>query len=233
MSLPGKRLLATLTYTMYVIIILTYVMHVYALIIYQGASMARQKRADMIANTRSKLIAAGRKAFAEKGYTETAMEDLTADVELTRGALYHHFGGKKGLLEAVIAQIDEESAARLRAVVKQAKTPWEGFVQESVEWIKLALEPEIQRIVLLDGPAVLGDPARAASHSACLVSTMNSIQALIDQNVIKPVDAQATAYLVNGAALNASLWIAGADDPHKASEQAIASFRVLLSGLLR
>lgn len=195
--------------------------------------MARQKRADMIAATRGKLIAAGRKAFAEKGYTETAMEDLTADVELTRGALYHHFGGKKGLLEAVIAQIDEESSARLRAVAKQAKTPWEGFVQESVEWIRLALEPEIQRIVLLDGPAILGDPARAASQSACLASTMHSIQALIDQNVIKQVDAQATAYLVNGAALNASLWIAGADDPHKASEQAIAGFRVLLSGLLR
>ena len=195
--------------------------------------MARQKRADMISATRSKLIAAGRKAFAEKGYAETAMEDLTADAELTRGALYHHFGGKKGLLEAVIAQIDEESSLRLRAVVEQASTPWEGFVEESVEWIKLALEPEIQRIVLLDGPAVLGDPARAASQSACLLSTMHSIQALIDQNVIKPVDAQATAYLVNGAALNASLWIAGADDPQQASTQAIASFRVLLSGLLR
>ena len=195
--------------------------------------MARQKRADMIATTRNKLIAAGRKAFAEKGYAETAMEDLTADAELTRGALYHHFGGKKGLLEAVIAQIDEESAARLRAVVEQAASPWEGFVEESVEWIKLALEPEIQRIVLLDGPAVLGDPARTASHSACLVSTMHSVQALIDQGIIKEVDAQATAYLVNGAALNASLWIASADDPHLASTQAIASFRVLLSGLLR
>lgn len=195
--------------------------------------MARQKRADMISATRSRLIAAGRKAFGEKGYAETAMEDLTADAELTRGALYHHFGGKKGLLEAVIAQIDEESSLRLRAVVEQASTPWEGFVEESVEWIKLALEPEIQRIVLLDGPAVLGDPARAASQSACLLSTMHSIQTLIDQNVIKPVDAQATAYLVNGAALNASLWIAGADDPQLASTQAIASFRILLSGLLR
>jgi len=195
--------------------------------------MARQKRVDMIATTRSKLIAAGRKAFAEQGYANTSMEDLTADAELTRGALYHHFGGKQGLLEAVIAQIDEESSARLRAVVEQAATPWEGFVEESVEWIKLALEPEIRRIILLDGPAVLGDPARAASSSACLSSTMHSLQALIEQNVIKPVDAQATAYLVNGAALNASLWIAGADNPQQASDAAISSFRVLLSGLLR
>ncbi len=225
--------LAALTYIMYVINVLTYALHVNVPVIDKESLMARQKRAEMIASTRSKLIAAARKAFAEKGYAETAMEDLTADAELTRGALYHHFGGKKGLLEAVIAQIDEESSAHLRAVVEQASTPWEGFVEESVEWIKLALNPEIQRIVLLDGPAVLGDPARTASQSACLASTMRSIQALIDQNVVKPVDAQATAYLVNGAALNASLWIAGAADPQKASTQAIASFRILLSGLLR
>lgn len=199
----------------------------------QAEKMGRQSRADMIASTRAKLIAAGRKAFAAKGYADTAMEDLTADVELTRGALYHHFGGKKGLLEAVIAQIDEESASRLRAVVEQARTPWDGFVEESVAWIEMALDPEIQRIVLLDGPAVLGDPARRASYSTCLDSTARSIQALLDGHIIKPVDAEATAYLVNGAALNASLWIASAADPKQASVKAIASFRVLLDGLLR
>jgi len=195
--------------------------------------MARQKRADMIAITRSKLIAAGRKAFASKGYADTAMEDLTADVELTRGALYHHFGGKKGLFEAVIAQIDAESAERLRTVVAQAATPWEGFVEECVAWVELALEPEIQRIVLMDGPSVLGDTARRASQTRCLLNTMRSIQDLIDHKIIKPVDAQATAYLVNGAALNASLWIASAGDPQLASIETVASFRVLLSGLLQ
>lgn len=195
--------------------------------------MSRQRRSDMIARTRGKLIAAGRRAFAAKGYAETAMEDLTADAELTRGALYHHFGGKKGLLEAVIAQIDEEASERLQAIVEQAETPWDGFVEESVAWVELAREPEIRRIVLLDGPAVLGDSSRWASQSACLASTKRSIQALIDQGVIKDVDAEATAYLVNGAALNASLWIASAHDPSAASVQAIASFRALLSGLRR
>ncbi|WP_202444697.1 TetR/AcrR family transcriptional regulator [Schauerella aestuarii] len=195
--------------------------------------MTRQKRSDMIASTRGKLIAAGRKAFGAKGYADTATEDLTADADLTRGALYHHFGGKKGLLEAVIAQIDAESALRLQAIVDQAATPWDGFVEESVAWIELALEPEIQRIVLLDGPAVLGDPTRWASQSACLASTKRSIETLIDQKVIKPVDAEATAYLVNGAALNASLWIASAEDPRAAAGKALASMRALLAGLRR
>lgn len=187
----------------------------------------------MIADTRGKLIAAGRKAFATKGYAETAMEDLTADAGLTRGALYHHFGGKKGLLEAVIAQIDQETSTRLQAIVEQADTLWDGFVEENVAWVELALEPEVRRIVLLDGPAVLGDPSRWAGQSACLASTRRSIEILIDQDVIKPVDPEATAHLVNGAALNASLWIASADDPGSASAKAIAGLRVLLSGLRR
>ena len=193
--------------------------------------MTRQRRADMIASTRGKLIAAGRRAFAAKGYAATAMEDLTAEAELTRGALYHHFGGKRGLLEAVIAQIDAESSRHLQAVVDRAATPWEGFVDECVAWVELALKPEVRRIVLLDGPAVLGDPSRWASQSACLASTRASLEALAGQKVIGPVDPEATAYLVNGACLNASLWIASADDPGAASAKAIAGLRALLGGL--
>jgi AcrR family transcriptional regulator len=193
--------------------------------------MERRQRAEMIATTRAKLVAAARKAFAAKGYADTAMEELTADAQLTRGALYHHFGGKKGLLEAVIAQIDAQTARRLKAAVEQAPTPWDGFVEENVMWVRLALDPEIRRIVLLDGPAVLGDPSRWASQSACLADTRKSLELMIDQGIVKPVDAEATAHLVNGAALNASLWIAGAADPDIASEKAITSFRALLEGL--
>ncbi|MES2741446.1 MAG: TetR/AcrR family transcriptional regulator [Pseudomonadota bacterium] len=187
----------------------------------------------MIASTRSKLITAGRRAFASKGYADTVMEDLTADAELTRGALYHHFGGKKGLLEAVIAQLDEEASARLRSIVEHAGTPWEGFVEESVAWIELALDPEFRRICLVDGPSVLGEPSRWPSQSVCLADTRKSIELLLEQGVMAQVDPEATAYLINGAALNASMWIAGASDPKAASAKAVASFRTLLAGLRR
>jgi AcrR family transcriptional regulator len=185
----------------------------------------------MIATTRAKLITAGRRAFASKGYADTAMEDLTADAALTRGALYHHFGGKKGLLAAVIAQIDAETSQRLKDILEKAPTLWDGFVEENVAWVKLALEPEVRRIVLLDGPAVLGDHGRWPSRSACLADTRDSIALLIDQGIVKPIDPEAAAYLVNGAALNASLWIAAADDPDAASVKAVAGLRTLLRGL--
>lgn len=191
-----------------------------------------QKRADMISETRAKLIKAAREAFATKGYAESSMDDLTAQAGLTRGALYHHFGGKKGLLEAVIAQIDEEMTERLSVIIEQADSPWEGFIDECIAYIKMALEPEVQRIVLLDGPAVLGDPSRWPSQHSCIVSTQRSIQKLIEDGVVRQVDALATARLISGALLGVSLWIASASDPQSASEKATQGFQALTTGLL-
>lgn len=191
-----------------------------------------QKRSEMIVETRNKLIKAARCAFTVHGYADSSMDELTAEAGLTRGALYHHFGGKQGLLEAVIAQIDGEMSARLAEVISSANSNWEGFVEESIAYIKMALEPEIQRIVLRDGPSVLGDPSQWPSKNACMQSTQRSIQRLIDEETIHVVDAEATARLIMGALLGLSLWIANSDDPQAASAKAIESFVVLASGLL-
>jgi AcrR family transcriptional regulator len=187
----------------------------------------------MVEETRAKLIRAARTAFAAKGYAAASMDDLTADAGLTRGALYHNFGDKKGLLQAVIDQIDAEISERLRVARDRAKTPWLGLLDEGIAYIEMALEPEVQRIMLLDGPAVLGDPSQWPNQTACLRTTTQTIQALIDAGTVKPVDAEAAARLLNGAALNASLWIAAADDPHAVFAKAVDVFRHLALGLLR
>ncbi|ANW05597.1 MULTISPECIES: TetR/AcrR family transcriptional regulator [Bradyrhizobium] len=195
--------------------------------------MAAKRRAQMVEETRAKLIQAARKAFATKGYAAASMDDLTAEAGLTRGALYHNFGDKKGLLQAVIGQIDAEMVARMRAAQNQAETRWLGFLAEGVAYIEMALEPEIQRIMLLDGPAVLGDPSLWPNQTACLRATTQTIQALIDEGTVRPMDAEAAARLINGAALNASLWIAAADDPHAVFAKAVEAFRYLAVGLLQ
>jgi AcrR family transcriptional regulator len=191
-----------------------------------------QKRADMIVETRGKLIKAAREAFASKGFADSSMDELTAQAGLTRGALYHHFGDKKGLLQAVIAQIDGEMMARLAAILANAPTAWDGFVDESVAYIMMATEPEIQRIMLLDGPAALGDPSQWQMQNACISSTQRSLEKLMQEGTIREVDALATSRLVNGALLSAALWIAHADDPQAVSKQAVDSFVVLVEGLL-
>lgn len=63
-----------------------------------------------MAETRKKLIEVARRSFTTYGYAETSMDKLTAEAGLTRGALYHHFGDKKGLFAAVVDQIDSEMA---------------------------------------------------------------------------------------------------------------------------
>ena len=191
-----------------------------------------QKRADMIAETRAKLIKAAREAFATKGFAESSMDDLTAQAGLTRGALYHHFGDKKGLLEAVVGQIDHEMTTRLGEILANAATTWDGFVDDSIAYILMATEPEIQRIMLLDGPSVLGDPSRWPGQNSCIRSTERSLQKLLDDGVIRPLDAQATSRLINGSLFSAALWIAHSDDPQAVSKQAVDSFKVLVSGLL-
>ena len=74
----------------------------------------------MVEETRAKLVRAARAAFAENGYAASSMDDLTAQAGLTRGALYHNFGDKKGLLQAVIDQLDGEILVRMRAA-REAK----------------------------------------------------------------------------------------------------------------
>ena len=190
-----------------------------------------RKRSEMVEETRSKLIETARKAFAEKGYAKASMDDITAEAGLTRGALYHHFGDKKGLLQAVVDQIDSEMAARARQTATQAESVWEGLLAEGIVYIEMALNPEVQRIVLLDGPAVLGDPSRWPSQNSCLQATIGMVQELIRDGVMKPVNAEAAAHLLNGAALNAALWIAASDDPQSVVDSAIETFLVMTNGL--
>jgi len=190
------------------------------------------KRAQTMEENRARLIAAARKAFAQQGYAAASMDELTAQAGLTRGALYHNFGDKRGLLAAVVNQIDAEMAARAQEIAAKAGDGWEALLAEGAAYIEMALEPEVQRIVLLDGPAVLGDPSRWDSQNKCLEVTISTLERLMAEDVVKPVDPEAAARLINGAALNAALWVAASDEPRDVLAKAIEAFRALATGLL-
>ncbi|MGZ2423101.1 TetR family transcriptional regulator [Rhizobium laguerreae] len=193
--------------------------------------MAR-KRSETMQENRVKLIAAARKIFAEKGYSAASMDELTADVGLTRGALYHNFGDKRGLLAAVVDQIDTEMAVRAQEIGARAGNDWQGLLAEGAAYIEMALNPEVQRIVLLDGPAVLGDPSQWPSQNNCLQVTKSTVERLISQGILKPLDPEAAARLLSGAALNAALWIAASQDPQSVMPKAVEAFHALAAGLL-
>ena len=194
--------------------------------------MAAKRRAETMEENRIKLIGAARKAFAASGFAAASMDELTAQVGLTRGALYHGFGDKTGLLAAVVAQVDGEMAARAHRAGASAASPWERLLAEGEAYIEMALEPEVRRIVLLDGPAFLGDPSKWPSQNACLSMTKQAVAELIADGVMKPVDVEAAARLLSGTAFNAALWVADSDEPHIVLPKAIEAFRLMAEGFL-
>ena len=194
--------------------------------------MAAKRRAETMEDNRVRLIGAARKAFAASGFAAASMDDLTASVGLTRGALYHGFGDKKGLLAAVVAQVDSEMAARAREAGATVANRWERLLVVADAHISMALDPEVRRIVLLDGPAFLGDPSTWPSQNACLSITMQTVTDLIASRVMKPVDIEAASRLLYGAAFNAALWIAASDEPQIVLPKAIEAFRMMAEGFL-
>lgn len=194
--------------------------------------MAAKSRIQMMEENRAKLIGAARKAFAASGYAAASMDDMTAAVGLTRGALYHGFGDKKGLLGAVVAQIDGEMAARAQQAGATSASDWDSLLAEGAAYIEMALDPEVRRIVLLDGPAFLGDPMRWPSQNACLNITKQVVARLIADGVMKPVDIEAASRLLNGTAFNAALWVAASEQPHTVLPKATDAFRLMAEGFL-
>lgn len=192
--------------------------------------MARRARSDMIEETQGKLITAAREAFGRLGYAETSMDDLTAAAGLTRGALYHHFGDKKGLLRAVVTGMDAEIDARLNAASATSDL-WAGFVARCRLYLETALEPEIQRIVLKDAPTFLGPDYLQTSRRACHTSLTERLSEMMAAGVIRKGDAETLAHMINGALVDAALWIAEAGSPSLRLANAIENLDLLLSGL--
>lgn len=190
----------------------------------------RQSRASMIEATRTKLVVAGRRAFAAQGYAQASMDELTAQAGLTRGALYHHFGGKPGLLAAVVAQMDAEMDERLEAVLQAQADPWEGFLAYCRAYLAMAQEAEIRRIVLQDARSVLTGTDQGEQHRKCIQFVANYLQGLMEQGVIVGANPQALARVLNGCLVEAAFWIAEEGAPASRLADAMQALELMLQG---
>lgn len=192
--------------------------------------MARRTRAEM-EETRAALLATAHAVFTAQGYADASMDDLTAQAGLTRGALYHHFGDKKGLLQAVVAQLDAAMDARLQTISATAADPRDGFRSRCHAYLQMALEPDIQRIVLRDARAVLGGASPEAQRH-CVASMQGLIENLMRLGVVADANPQALASLIYGSLAEAAFWIAEAPEATERLSQAQAALDLLLRGLL-
>ncbi len=176
----------------------------------------KRTQAERSESTRAELIAAARALFAEHGYAGVGTEEIVRAAGVTRGALYHHFTDKRELFEAVYERIEVELAERIAggALSADAASPVEAMRAGAEMFLVAATEPETQRIVLLDGPSVLGwDRWReiATEHGLGLIEA--TLKAAVEAGEIEPQPVRPLAHVLMGALDEAAMLVARADDP--------------------
>ncbi|MEO4000408.1 helix-turn-helix domain-containing protein [Mesorhizobium sp. CAU 1732] len=119
----------------------------------------RRTNRERTETTRSALIDAARRLFVEKSYAETGTPEIVAAAGVTRGALYHHFADKQALLRAVIEAESEAVASDIQASAPRTLPPREALVEGGTAFLAAMATPGRTRLLLLDGPAVLGRTA--------------------------------------------------------------------------
>jgi AcrR family transcriptional regulator len=180
-----------------------------------GRQAARRTQGERTAQTRAALIAAARHLFGSEGFAEVGAERITREAGMSRGALYHQFTDKADLFAAVLDQVEAEIAQRVAASVTGVD-PADTvgmLLAGSDAWLDASSEPDLQRIVLLDGPSVLG---WNRWREICLRHTVGLIAALlqdgIDRGVLPPQPVLALTHVLVGAVDEAALYIAQAAD---------------------
>jgi AcrR family transcriptional regulator len=178
------------------------------------------------------LIGAARKLFAERGYAAVGTEEIVQAAGVTRGALYHHFRDKEELFQAVLVQVSAETTTRIAREASAVDDPWEELVTGIDAFLDACTTPEMQRIVLIDGPAVLGwDLWRAIDAEHGLGLLEQAVQNAIDAGRLAPQSARAVAHVLLGALDEAAMVVARAPDPIAARAEMGKTVRHLLDGL--
>ena len=198
-----------------------------------GTPEAQKERA---AATRTAILAVARKLFGENGYHATGTSEIVAQSRLTRGALYHHFSGKEDLFEAVFRMVAEELVTRANASVAPLSGDLWQQVQEAFrQYLHLIAENEaFRRILLIDGPAVLGWAQWRALQSEFIASgAAQALQMLMDRGLVEQRPAMPLACMIQAALGDAAMTIAHAPAGSSAAEEAMAAFQFVLRGIRR
>lgn len=196
-----------------------------------SSSQGRSERASL---TRLALIAAARELFVAHGYFATGTEEIVARAGVgTRGALYHHFTDKRDLFRAVFDQVQAELAASTR--LNPQHDALDTLINALQQFLDASADnPDVQQIVLIDGPAVLGwDQWRILEGQYGLGAITDMLDAAVAQGVIARQATDVLAHMLLSAVDEAALYIANSTNRQLARRQSRASLKALLGGLRR
>jgi len=183
--------------------------------------------------TRAQLIAIATRLFASRGYEDTSIEAVLQEAGVSRGSLYHHFAGKEALFEAVLDDVETRVGRQTIAAAVGADGPAGALRAAFLAWIKLAGDPVVQRILLIDAPAVLGwERWRAMEERHALGAIRATLQAIADQGNLRPELVGTLAHMLLASVNEIALVVARSDDPAAAMKDGADAIDELLRRLL-
>jgi AcrR family transcriptional regulator len=189
-------------------------------------------KAEQADATRSALSAAARQLFTERGYAATSTTEIVEQAGVTRGALYHHFAAKDELFRAVFEQLEGEVTRRVAEEALTSADPLEQLRRGTRAYLDACIDPAVQRVVLLDGPSVLGwETWQEIEQRYGYGLVVAGVEAAIGAGLISAQPVEPLAHVLFGALTEAGMVVARADEPRTARVDMEAAMDRLLEGL--
>jgi AcrR family transcriptional regulator len=182
--------------------------------------------------TRGQLIAIATRIFAERGYEDTSIEAVLREAGVSRGSLYHHFPSKEALFEAVAEEVETSVGAQTVTAASGAQGSVEALRAGFLAWIRLAGDPVVQRILLIDGPSVLGwERWRAMEEHHALGLVRAGLQIIADEGKTRPELVGTLAHVLLASVNEVALLVARSDDKEAAMQAGAEAIDELLQRL--
>ncbi len=182
--------------------------------------------------TTKRLLEVARVHFTKHGYAQTATEKIVEEAGVTRGALYHHFGSKEGLFKAVVEIVQQDVAARIEKAVSKLSDPWQQLLVGCKTFLTASMDADIQQIMLVDAPAVLGfETWREIDSQNSMRLLQKNLQELVDKKIMRTPSVEAFTHLLSGAMNEAALWVARSKNPKQALTEAMKTLEHLLESV--
>jgi AcrR family transcriptional regulator len=187
-------------------------------------------RAEQVAQTRAALVLAGRRLFGEKGFRATSVDDLAREAGVTTGALYHHFPTKTALFEAVFEQAHTELVTTSTEAARDASDELDELARGFDAFLDAVMQPDVQRILVLDGPAVLG-LARYTEldERYAFAVIVSALRSAVAAGTLAVDDPETITRLLLGALTRGTMLIATSPDPVNTRHAVARSMRALLT----
>lgn len=177
------------------------------------------------------LIEISAELFSIKGYASVSLDEIVDKAGLTRGAVYHHFKNKKGLFSAVFRYAQESISEQINRVDDQTDDLWEQLIKGCKLFVKATSQSSVCRIILIDGPAVLGwQTFRKVDQDNAMRLLQNQIVLMQKQGIFRIMPTEVVTHVLSGAMNEAAIWVAEQDNREKALDEAMIAIERMVEG---